>query len=561
MVTRFKSSIFARIFATTAAVLCTLFGIMYLLAVPFIQNTVSEIEDGAGHTILNNVYGMVEQTHLDLEDYRQSIVLERKALLQNIIAVVEARVTILEEQVSTGKLSRAQAKSTLLDELRHIRYGHNDYVFAADYRSVLISHPDPKLNGADYSGKLDFRGNLIVPPMVAGARSAGEGFYSYWWQRLGSQQPSEKLSYYKNIPAFDMIIGTGIYLDDVEAAVRIRRNLAFEELRQRLRTTHIARTGYVLIFDGKMNMLIHPNPNIEGTNFSSMLNPSTQTPIGGLMLAVADKQQGLHYLWDKPSDPGNYVYDKISWVRYFKEFDWYIGTSVYVGELDESAHILRNRVLAVFAVTLLLSVLLTYLFSRKLTGPLQQLRDTALKVENGDLDARCNLSRDDEIGVVSTAFNGMVGRLQDNIRDLDAKVMERTDELQILNRKLEALSTTDGLTGIANRRRFDEVLASEWSRAARSGQPLALAVLDVDWFKKYNDHYGHQAGDECLRSIARVFSSCVCRTGDLVARYGGEEFAFIAPATDAVNALSMAGKVCEALQALALPHEMSDSDV
>jgi diguanylate cyclase (GGDEF)-like protein len=557
MKTRFQSSMFVRIFATTAAVISVLFAIMYLLAVPFIQATVDGIEESAGHTILKNVYEMVEQTHLDLENYRQSIILERKAQLRNIIAVVEARIKMLEEQVLTGKLSKAQAIHTLLEELRHIKYGHDDYVWAANYSSVLISHPDPQLNNADFSSIRDFRGNLIVPPMVAGARSAGEGFHSYWWRRLGEQQPIEKLSYYKHIPVFDLVIGTGVYLDDVEAAVRIKKNTAVEELRHRLRTTHLGKSGYVYIFDGHQNMVIHPNPNIEGKDFSKQLNPSTQTPIGQLLMVVTDKPDGFRYQWDSPSDPGNYVYDKISWVRYCKEFDWYICTSMYVDELDESARILRNRVVAVFAVTLLLSVLLVYLFAKKLTGPLRQLSDTALRVESGDFDARCNLNRADEIGVVASAFNGMVSRLQDNIRHLDAKVVERTADLQILNRKLEALSTTDGLTGIANRRCFDEVLATEWSRAARLDQPLALAMLDVDWFKKYNDHYGHQAGDECLRKVASVFAANVCRTGDLVARYGGEEFVFIAPATDGGNALYMAQKVSEALQNLALPHQMS----
>ncbi|MDD3815780.1 MAG: cache domain-containing protein [Desulfocapsaceae bacterium] len=557
MNTRFKSSLFVRIFATTAAVISVLFAIMYLLSVPFIQTTVDGIEESAGHTILKNVYEMVEQTHLDLENYRQSIILERKAQLQNIIAVVESHIKMLEEQVLSGKLSKAQAIDTLLEELRHIKYGHDDYVWAANYASVLISHPDPQLNNADFSSKMDLRGNLIVPPMVAGGRSAGEGFHSYWWRRLGEQQPIEKLSYYKHIPFFDMVIGTGVYMDDVEAAVLLKKKVAVEDLRHRLRTTHLGKSGYVYIFDGHQNMVIHPNPNIEGKDFSHQLNPSTQTPIGQLLMAVANKQEGLHYLWDSPSDPGNYVYDKISWVRYCKEFDWYICTSMYVDELDESARILKNRVLAVFAVTLLLSVLLTYLFAKKLTDPLHKLSDTALQVENGDFDARCNLNRDDEIGVVATAFNGMVSRLQDNIRHLDAKVVERTSELQILNRKLEALSTTDGLTGIANRRCFDEVLATEWSRAARLEQPLALGMLDIDWFKKYNDHYGHQAGDECLRRVASVFRANVCRTSDLVARYGGEEFVFIAPATDGDSALSMAQKVSEALQGLALPHEMS----
>ncbi|MBK9345786.1 MAG: diguanylate cyclase [Burkholderiales bacterium] len=140
---------------------------------------------------------------------------------------------------------------------------------------------------------------------------------------------------------------------------------------------------------------------------------------------------------------------------------------------------------------------------------------------------------------------------------LESKVAERTRELEISNAKLAALSSTDGLTGIANRRRFDEAFALEWARAKRNRQPLSVAMLDVDWFKKYNDHYGHQAGDECLRQVASVLVANVRRSGDLVARYGGEEFILIAPDTDKDAALRMASNICHALAQLALPHAMS----
>jgi len=142
-------------------------------------------------------------------------------------------------------------------------------------------------------------------------------------------------------------------------------------------------------------------------------------------------------------------------------------------------------------------------------------------------------------------------------RELLIKVRERTLELEESNSKLAALSMTDGLTGIANRRRFDEVLSIEWRRASRSRQPLALALVDVDWFKKYNDCYGHLAGDDCLRTVASVFTANIRRSGDLVARYGGEEFAFIAPAMDEASALRMAETVCQALVDLGLPHRQS----
>lgn len=558
MITRFKSSLFTRIFSTTAAAICVLFAVMYTLAVPFIQATVEKIESNAGRTILNGVYAMVEQTHRDMEGYRQSIIQERKDQLRNIISVAEARATALEGLVRANKLSKKQALDTLLDEYRKIKYGHDDYIWAADYQSALISHPDPKLHKSDFSQVRDERGNLIVPPMVDGALRQGEGFHAYWWHRLGGRRAIEKLAYYKRLPFFDMVIGTAIYMDDVDATVLAKQASAVESLRHRLQTTHIAKSGYVFIFDGKSQMVIHPNPNIDGKNIANQINPSTQKPIAPQLIAVADNQEGLRYLWDSPADPGNYVHEKISWVRYFKAFDWYICSSAYVDELDESAIILRNRVLGVFVATLLFSFLLIYLFVKSLTNPLRRLRDAALKVERGDLDARCRLNQADEIGVVADAFDGMVGRLQENIQNLDDRVAERTAELHALNHKLEMLSLTDGLTGLANRRRFDEALQEEWARAARSGQTLALGMIDVDKFKKYNDHYGHQAGDECLRQVARVLESSICRASDLVARYGGEEFAFVAPETEGSHALSMAQKICASLLARALPHEISE---
>jgi len=125
------------------------------------------------------------------------------------------------------------------------------------------------------------------------------------------------------------------------------------------------------------------------------------------------------------------------------------------------------------------------------------------------------------------------------------------------NRQLAALNATDSLTGIASRRRFDEVLLAEWRRATRTGQPLGLAMLDVDWFKNYNDCYGHQAGDECLRALAGVLATQARRSSDLAARYGGEEFAIIAPAADAADLQRLAAAIHAALAALALPHTAS----
>jgi len=157
--------------------------------------------------------------------------------------------------------------------------------------------------------------------------------------------------------------------------------------------------------------------------------------------------------------------------------------------------------------------------------------------------------------LVVTLYRLRVRALTARARRLEALVARRTQELQESNRKLTALSSTDALTGLANRRMFDDTLAREWGRAQRSGEPLALAMIDVDSFKLYNDNYGHQAGDACLREVARVIQAAVHRATDLAARYGGEEFAFIAPLNNVAQAAQIAETIRAQLQALALPHE------
>jgi len=124
--------------------------------------------------------------------------------------------------------------------------------------------------------------------------------------------------------------------------------------------------------------------------------------------------------------------------------------------------------------------------------------------------------------------------------------------------KLAKLATIDGLTGVANRRQFDEFLQNEWKRQMREQKPLALILCDVDYFKRYNDTYGHQVGDECLRQIAQVLRSYSRRAADLAARYGGEEFAVILPNIEAENAAKIAEKIRSEVEQLQIPHQASE---
>lgn len=162
--------------------------------------------------------------------------------------------------------------------------------------------------------------------------------------------------------------------------------------------------------------------------------------------------------------------------------------------------------------------------------------------------------------VLANPVHSLIGQ----VIGITCALMDITDrkqaeqKLEEINRKLELYAMSDHLTGLANRRHVDSVMADEVRRAMRADHPLSVLMLDVDFFKRYNDHYGHVRGDECLRMIAAQLRKSLHRYGDMVGRYGGEEFVAILPGTDTIGALKVAGAIIHAINALNIPHAKSN---
>lgn len=176
---------------------------------------------------------------------------------------------------------------------------------------------------------------------------------------------------------------------------------------------------------------------------------------------------------------------------------------------------------------------------------------------------RCRLKRKDHTFVWALCYakatrdeNGRVSGFDGFSIDISETVRAEQD-LKKANERLQMLSVIDGLTQIPNRRKFDEYLDAEWKRHYRSKEPLSVILCDIDFFKFYNDNYGHQAGDDCLQQVAQAINGCTHRSTDLAARYGGEEFALVLPNTNSRGAYAMAEAVRNAVMSLHVPHEKS----
>ena len=195
------------------------------------------------------------------------------------------------------------------------------------------------------------------------------------------------------------------------------------------------------------------------------------------------------------------------------------------------------------AVLLVLSTFLR----KTVIEPITSLSQYVSVIEkSGDLSKRLNLKRTDEIGILANKFDSMLERLEND-----------THKREQLEEELLQISLTDALTGIANRRVFDELMEKEWRRCMRSGSPLSLALIDIDYFKLFNDNYGHQAGDDCIRNVANALVTSVRRASDFLARYGGDEFIIIMPETDINGARYVGENIRKTVEALKTSHQYS----
>lgn len=209
----------------------------------------------------------------------------------------------------------------------------------------------------------------------------------------------------------------------------------------------------------------------------------------------------------------------------------------------------RGTLMEVGASSIFLTLFALFV-SRRVVTPIQELGRFAEEVtESKDHTRRLEVVRRDEIGYLARRFNELLERATDQEQALRSQ-----------NLALQSLSELDPLTGIANRRVFEQALPLDWSHALRAGRSLACVMIDVDAFKAYNDHYGHQAGDTALRDVAEVLADRVNRATDRVCRYGGEEFVVLLTDASAESAALIAEDMLRSIEQLAIPHAHSPYD-
>jgi len=395
--------------------------------VPKIDEHIQDLEEKSARENLSKIVILTKNVHKDLESYKKDALKRHKDKLKNITDSVWS---IVFSKANDKNIDKNTLQKDILESIKKVRYGKDGYFWVNDYEPKMIMHPfNPSLVGQNLSEYKDAKGVYLFNEMVKVARQDKEGYVAYSWSKPGEKEPQPKISFVKSFPKWNLIIGTGVYIDDINKEVQKRKDELKKQLESVINTTKIGKTGYLYIFNSKGEIVIHPNNKFKNRTLKNIKNPITKkTMFEELVLASKTKNKSLYYKRDSRLGTVNTLINKVAWVEYIPELDWYVSSAVCLDDFKESSRGITQYILIIASVFLLIATLYSYLFLRNLLRPITKLSNFAKKVTSGNYKIRSKLNQRDEIGALSDDLNKMVTTIEENIDSLESKVNQKNIE-------------------------------------------------------------------------------------------------------------------------------------
>ncbi len=409
-------------------------GILVVSSAAIMALTGTEVTRVVGRTTRDAARNQLSLVKLDIENQYKSIVYHReyallryKEQLRNLVAVVIAHIDSCERLYEAGVLTENQAKQFAAESVRRFKFGNNDYFFIYDEKGMNISHPDPGLHKKDLWQYRDVKGKYVVRDVIKTARTRGSGFDSFWHIRLGENKPVEKLSYVELYRKWNWIVGTGVYIDDIQKDEDVKIARVLSDLKDTFSRITIGKTGYFYLFDDRKQMLLHPER--AGTNVAGVKDPVRGTNhYDDIVRASATPGIPFVYLWNKPPDhPNEYRFLKEGYADYFAPLGWYVVASVYKDEIDAPVKKIVTWQIVLTITIIVLSCLLALFLVGRMTGNLKLLSFYARSLSRTDFhmvdEIRAGIKSlagksKDEIAGLADAFAFMIGSLTGYIEKL-----------------------------------------------------------------------------------------------------------------------------------------------
>lgn len=407
-------------------------GVLLVTAVAFMLFERAEVTramlasgDESALNVLRVVKLNVASQYKDLEAFRRYAMERHHQQLRNLTSVVVSHIDAYRKLYQRGAMSEAEARKRALETVQEFRYGHDDYFIIYDTNHCAVSHPDPDVRGRDMSATRDSRGRPILATMESEIFPTGEWSCTMSWPRRGETNPVPKLLYFQPYTNWGWFVGTGVYIDDIDADAARRMDEIMEVLKTTFRQVKVAETGYFFLFDEDGRFLIHPSM----TSVDTAVERSLFTHF---VRAAENPGAPYQYQWDKPDDPGHYVHAKYAHVEKFEPLNWYLASSVYKDEMEKPARRIIGRQALYVGFIVLFSMLGAYVLVSRLTRPLARLTRHADQLQASDFAMPEEEAKDilaitfpDEVSRLAATMSSMEQRLKEYLANLKETIAAR----------------------------------------------------------------------------------------------------------------------------------------
>ncbi|WP_027722188.1 methyl-accepting chemotaxis protein [Maridesulfovibrio zosterae] len=440
---------FRSISTRISSIVAIVVAVATLTTLVFTSTTVEEdMTNAQGRTARNTIRMALlslQEGKQAIERYRNHAYKERKQSIKDSLDIFSAQLDSCYELYKSGKLSEADAKGAAYNLARKTRYFNNDYFFIYDDKLTSLAHPDRSIEGRNVLHTQDKHNYAFGPDMIRKATLEGGGYLELWWTRLGENNPIPKILYVKSFPHWNWILGTGAYVDDIEASVERQKDGLINDMRKGFSQIRLSETGRLFIFDNEKNVLVAPLGS--GPGFGESINLDTgKTLIHDLKEVGKLENWKLNY---RILQQDGVEVERQAFVRYFAPLGWYVASTVPLDEISAPVVDLIFKQGLISVIILLFTIGLIYYAVRRICLPIRSVSKAAFHVSNGDLkEAKAVFYQATDKGHLKYVVDSFGTDDESNFDEVDQLVKSIHTMLQTLNSLVSGVQASgDQVTG------------------------------------------------------------------------------------------------------------------
>lgn len=410
-----KSKILQKTMLLMAILISSYIGAVLFHSFPKINNKIIQLEKINIEEVLNKIISISELAYQYLDEFENEAITSHQRMLQNASLFPLYIFEDYHAKKSAQKIDEKKAKERAYSQINGFEYPNNGYFFIINQDTDLLAL---SLNKTQKSPSF-LRDKAFLTQLSQEAKEKKEVFGRHVVDTL------ETLVYLKWFQPWNLYIGVAEPIDEISHVIDQKKHELFEKLNTIIKSPNRVNVGQSFIFDRQGHVIVAQDTQMLNNNLKNIYNPNTHKNLYDSFTQTAHDSKILYFDWNKSEDQEHYIYKKVLWIDYIPKLQWYVATTAYVEELEIMSHKLQRIVASLGIIVLIIALIISYIFFKKLLHPISILSEMANSATKGDYSVRSSIKSNDEIGELSKNFNTMIETIESNIKK-EKQMMEQS---------------------------------------------------------------------------------------------------------------------------------------